>query len=416
MGKYGTSSIGMAIKEYSNGEEMSGYSRVTVVVSDEVSYTAGDDTGRTLTLENPWGTEAMAWNILAMVRNAPYKPYDASGAVVDASMELGDTVSIRGNTSRVYALRTNFGGLLTAAISAPGVEELDEETPYKSSTDRKIARQGKQLRSDFQVRVDEIHAAVFGTEQTEGLQQLLEGKITVNATAIAGKVSKTGGQASSFGWVHDDNKIVYSANNSEVFRIDKNGAKVTGEIRATSGTIGGWEITQNTIRSGAGKAGSSASSKAAVFGKPSGNSTVLAIGADNHDDYTTAPFRVTAQGDLYARNGTFAGTVHASKIAYGDDNGGYFSGSGIAANSVSGGKIAGSTITGWNVASSTLGTGKFVSEVTASLGYANFANDVFSGYDTATVVCAQSAKIDGHYLNRASVKIGDTTYKLVTWI
>ena len=36
-----------------------GYSKVIITVSDEVEYTAGTDSGRTLTLSCPWGTQKM---------------------------------------------------------------------------------------------------------------------------------------------------------------------------------------------------------------------------------------------------------------------------------------------------------------------------------------------------------------------
>lgn len=49
-------------------EEFDGYSGVTIVVSDEMEYSAGSDTGRTLTLECPWGSQKMANDTLAKIR------------------------------------------------------------------------------------------------------------------------------------------------------------------------------------------------------------------------------------------------------------------------------------------------------------------------------------------------------------
>ena len=54
--------------------------------------------------------------------------------------------------------------------------------------------------------------------------------------------------------------------------------------------------------------------------------------------------------------------------------------------------------------------------INTSLGYADYANGVFNGWNEAKEVAAKSVRIDGHYLNRASISIGGTRYKLVTWI
>lgn len=160
MPKFGTANIGRAIANYTDGEEIIGYSKVVVEVSDDVVYEAGDNSGRTLTVTNPWGTQEMANSLLSKVKVARYKPYEATGAVIDPAMELGDTINVNGNTSRVYTLKTNFGRLVTAEVSAPNVEEMDEEAPYKSSTERKIIRQGKQMRTEFQVIAGEIRASI----------------------------------------------------------------------------------------------------------------------------------------------------------------------------------------------------------------------------------------------------------------
>lgn len=429
MGSFGRSNIGYAMKTYTDGEQLNGYSRVTINVSDDISYTAGTDDGRTLTLENPWGSSEMAKDILDRVKGMPYKPYDASGAVIDAAMELGDTIELHGNNARVYTLKTNFGGLITAEVSAPGVEELDEETPYKSTTERKIIRQGaqlSQLRTEFQVETDGIRATVTTIQDA---QTKMQSSIDQNATGITAKVSKTGGSSSSFGWTLNDSSWTIKAKNKTVLSVDENGLTVngtgtfSGTITAKTGQIGGWEINANSIQGGAGKAGSSESSKAAIFGMPSGNSTVLAIGADKHGAYTTAPFRVTAQGDLYARNGKFTGTVYANQIQFGDEESGYLAGSGITAGSIcggSGGQIASKTIYGSNVAGTTLGTSKFLGGVQNSLGYADDAHNIFSGVMRARFLYADSMGMKGGVFSLGTIYYKDgngvnKTANVVKW-
>ena len=91
-------------------------------------------------------------------------------------------------------------------------------------------------------------------------------------------------------------------------------------------------------------------------------------------------FKVDSMGNLTAYSGTFEGMVSAQNIKYGGDSG-YFSGAGISAGSISGGS-------GGKIASSTLSTFNMSGGINTSLGYADFANGVFGGWNTAGYVSA----------------------------
>ena len=71
-------------------DTFNGYSKVVVVVSDEMEYSAGTDSGRTLTLDCPWGTQKMAEDILSRIQGFQYQPYTADGAHIDPAAEIGD--------------------------------------------------------------------------------------------------------------------------------------------------------------------------------------------------------------------------------------------------------------------------------------------------------------------------------------
>ena len=45
---------------FDKAEQFDGFSKVVIIVSDEIEYSAGTDTGRTLTLNCPWGTQEIA--------------------------------------------------------------------------------------------------------------------------------------------------------------------------------------------------------------------------------------------------------------------------------------------------------------------------------------------------------------------
>ena len=90
--------------------------------------------------------------------------------------------------------------------------------------------------------------------------------------------------------------------------------------------------------------------------------------------------QITPTGNLYAENGYFRGSVSAGRIDYGGDDG-YFNGGGITSGSISGGY--GGQIYGGSIGNYAVSGG-----INTSLGYADFANGVFNGWNTASYVDA----------------------------
>ena len=192
----------------------------------------------------------------------------------------------------------------------------------------------------------------------------LRATLSVQAQQIEAKVSKEGGNSSSFGWKLTATGWSVYGNGSEKFRIDKDGAYVNGEIRATSGKIGGFDIQTNYL-----------SYNGQTWGGT--NSTGAYIGVNGIQ--LGRNFKVDMQGNLTAASGTFSGNVNAGNIKYGG-SAGYLSGGGLSDYSVGGGKVAGST----------LGTRVMSGGIVTSLGYADYANEVFSGVSTATLIGVSS--------------------------
>ena len=134
-----------SMESFDKAEQFDGFSKVVITVSDEIEYSSGDDTGRTLTLNCPWGTQEIADNILQSIKGFQYQPMTANGALVDPSAEIGDGISANGVYSGIYSQEIKFNSNLPSDISAPSDEEIDEEFPYKSSQERKVERQNKEI-------------------------------------------------------------------------------------------------------------------------------------------------------------------------------------------------------------------------------------------------------------------------------
>lgn len=199
------------------------YSKVIVHVSKDTTYEVGDDTGRTLEITNPFGTQEMAQNILSSLTGYQYQPYYADGALLDPSAEIGDAVNVRGAYGGIYTRKRSFGRLMTADISAPHDEEINHEYQFESPEQREFTRQINDVKASLIIANESIDASV----------------------------TKTGGSntSGSFSWSLTANGHRWYANGaaSPVFEITKDGAYINGEVRATKGYIGNFVIGATNI-------------------------------------------------------------------------------------------------------------------------------------------------------------------------
>ena len=139
-------------------------SRVTMTGDDGETYTAGDDTGATLTVDgNPYATQGICNDLYAAYNGLVYFPYTATKALYDPATELGDQVKIGDMVHSVM-----FGAKLTldhnfrADIQAPNSEELSAEYPYLSEIKR-LKQTNKELRSAIAKAETDLQSKVSDT-------------------------------------------------------------------------------------------------------------------------------------------------------------------------------------------------------------------------------------------------------------
>lgn len=353
---------------FDKAEQFDGYSKVIIIVSDEVEYSAGTDTGRTLTLNCPWGTQEVANNILESIKGFQYQPMTAEDALVDPSVEIGDGISANGVYSGVYSIETKFNSNLPTTVSAPADEELYEEHTYIPKTEREVTRKFLDFQSQFRIQDGKISAEV---EERKSDTKSIRATLEVQAGQITAKVNKNDGSSSTFGWALETASWRIFSGSSTVLKADKNGLEVKGVIRATSGEIGGFKITSNSLTYNNQTWGGTNST--GIYIGPSG----IQLGKN---------FRVDSAGNLSAASGTFSGNVYAGNIQYGG-SAGYMSGGGISSGSISGNRLVANTVS----------TAYTSSGINTSLGRADFANGVFSGYNTASYVSCNRLQVNGTY-------------------
>lgn len=373
------------MQRFTSAPQFDGFSKVIITVNDEIEYSAGTDTGRTLRITNPWGTPQMAQDILNDIRGFQYQPYTAENALIDPAAELGDGVTANNVYGGVYTQKIRFGPLLTATVSAPEDEELNHEYPYKSKPNKEITREAKLLRAEMRIQADRITLEV--NERKTAVEQLTA-QLQVQAGLIEAKVSKTGGSASSFGWVLTDTDWTIKANSRDILKATKAGLEVYGKITATSGKIGGFDIKSNYL-----------SYNSQTWGGT--NTTGIYLGPSGFQ--LGKNFKVDSAGNLTAASGTFTGSVNAGNIRYGGDYG-TFPGSGISSGSISGSRMKANTIT----------TDYTSSGINASLGAADYANGAVNGWNKMSV--GESMFYLGGSLVYKTTKIIDgTAIKMLAW-
>lgn len=261
--------IGSKVSTVDVSPAFDSYSKVIIHISDDTQVVAGNDSGRTLEIDNPFGNQEMADRMLASLQGFQYRPYTASGALLDPAAEIGDALSTETSYGGIYTRSRNFGRLMKADVSAPTDEEIDHEYKFESPSERKFKRtvgevkasilltneridlevterkaQGDELSSQLSLTASAITAEVARATQAEGS---LSASLSLQANEIAAKVSSSGGSNSSFGWALNSNSHTWYSNNQEVMKITASGLIVNGEVNAKSGTIGGFAIGASAI-------------------------------------------------------------------------------------------------------------------------------------------------------------------------
>lgn len=362
---------------FDKAEQFDGYSKVIIIVSDEVEYSAGTDTGRTLTLNCPWGTQEIANNILQSIKGFQYQPMTAENALVDPSVEIGDGISANGVYSGVYSLETKFTSNLPTTVSAPADEELYEEHTYIPKTERKVTRKFLDIQSQLRIQDGKISAEV---EERKSDTKSIRATLSVQADQITAKVNKNDGSSSTFGWALETASWRIFSGSNTVLKADKNGLEVKGVIRATSGEIGGFKITSNSLTYNNQTWGGTNTS--GIYIGPSG----IQLGRN---------FKVDSAGNLTAASGTFSGNVYAGNIQYGDGYGTLHA-SALTDHSIRGGQI------GYRAISTAYTSGG----INTSLGYADYANEVFNGISSAQLIGVRSLYADVTHLGQLRVDYG----------
>lgn len=161
------------------------YSKVIIHIDNDNAIEVGDNTGRVLEFDNPFGTQEMAQNILNKLRGFQYQPWQADGALLDPAAEIGDAVNTASSYGGLYTRSRKFGRLMKADISAPHDEEINHEFQFQSPQERKFTRVTGEIRASIILTNNMIQAEVVNRQNADNE---MSSRITQTASSITAEV------------------------------------------------------------------------------------------------------------------------------------------------------------------------------------------------------------------------------------
>ena len=189
--------VGNRATSFSEFPEYNEYTRVSLYYDSEtLKATVGNDTGREMVLVSPFlpistsECETLAQNILNELSGFKYQPFKATGAELDPSADLGDTLTVGGIESFIGQLDTTFNQAFISDINTPSGDDIEHEYPYVSQEQRKVEREIATTRSMITTTANEIRLEVSNelNDLSSSIDVKLDG-ITLETIGADGTVS-----------------------------------------------------------------------------------------------------------------------------------------------------------------------------------------------------------------------------------
>ena len=181
--------IGGDITSFADNGKYKPISRVTLLVDDENSLTAGDDAGMEIVASCPHATQAMVNALLQTMKGYQYQAYEAGAANIDPAAELGDGVTVGGIYSPLSKLSDDGRGY--ANISSPGELEMEDEYPSSGYITQEFNRKLAETRSSITKTSEEINLKVEGIDgRVSDITQTVDG-ISLSVTSASSPDGQT---------------------------------------------------------------------------------------------------------------------------------------------------------------------------------------------------------------------------------
>lgn len=312
--------LGQRVSSVDVAPQFQPYSMVIIHVDDDTTIVAGDESGRVMEMDNPFGSQQMADNILARLRGLQYQPYQADGALLDPAAEIGDAVGTATSYGGLYTRSRKFGRLMKADISAPHDEEINHEYKYESPQERKFTRVTGEIKASIILTNTMIQSEVIARQDADNA---MSSRITQTANSITAEVQRATtaeGQMSSLISQNADSisaEVIRAtaAEGTLSSRITQNANGITAEVsRATQ--------AEGTLRSSLSVQASQIEAKVSSSGGGGSFSWVLDSSSHTWKSNNTDVMRISAsglwlKGAIEAQSGKIGGfDIGANALSY----------------------------------------------------------------------------------------------------
>ena len=244
--------VGGDITSFSDNGKYKPISRVTLLVDDENSLTAGDDTGMEVIASCPHATQPMVNALLQAMKGYRYQAYEAGAANIDPAAELGDGVTVGGIYSPLSKLSDDGRGY--AGISSPGEAEMEDEYPAEGYITQEFNRKIAETRTTITKTSEEIMLKVEGIDG-----KYTEVKTTLDGLTVTDASGTTKINGSS---IKTDNLYVDAANIKGTLTADQ---IQTGSIRVGDLKDGSNYATKTYVDNNAGLSASEVDNAIATY-------------------------------------------------------------------------------------------------------------------------------------------------------
>ena len=208
-------------------------SKVILAVDSENAYIAGDDTGRTIEVTCPYGTQEMANNILAALSSYTYTPAMAQDAILDPAAEIGDGLTMGGVYTVLAQSTLTFDGLMTSDAGAPGQAEQESEYKYQSPVIADIKWQLAETRSLISKTSEEILLKV--ENELKGLSSSFSvqlQKITARVDGLEGDFTEVSVTLDGLTVTDETGETVINGSKIQTKNLFVSAANITGTLTA----------------------------------------------------------------------------------------------------------------------------------------------------------------------------------------
>lgn len=215
--------IGRRVSSFELYGEIGPITGVALLLDDENELLAGDDSGYMIEVSCPYGTQAMADNILASLKEKTYKGFRAESAPLSPTAELGDEVNVNGIASVLAHRAVTFGPGHMSEIAAPGENELEHEYSWKSPEKKEFERKLAQTRSLISKTAEQIRLEVQGVDERVSAIDVSLEEITLVVAGLDGAMSSIEQKMDSI------ELSVSSADGSTTFKLLSDGAELSAK-------------------------------------------------------------------------------------------------------------------------------------------------------------------------------------------